>query len=147
MLASYRSSSSLRAAVASRLAVQTSPQPSPLSSQTSAIFARSPSEIRILFAAAITQTHNRTYLLCPVCKKTQWSLPVHLRRSCMKNSPGVDIERTVDAAKREANDWLRRGRVWEYYLIRKILDNPDPVGRQVADCFTLLAFSLFNFTT
>ncbi|KAL7886897.1 hypothetical protein AOLI_G00046180 [Acnodon oligacanthus] len=74
------------------------------------------------------QTRNRTYLLCPVCKKTQWSLPVHLRRSCMKNSPGVDIERTVDAAKREANELLRQDHVWEYDLIRKILDNPDPVG-------------------
>ncbi|KAL7886909.1 hypothetical protein AOLI_G00046300 [Acnodon oligacanthus] len=76
-----------------------------------------------------SQTRNRTHLLCPVCKKTQWSLPVHLRRSCMKNSPGVDIERTVDAAKREANELLRQDHVWEYDLIRKILDNPDPVGR------------------
>ncbi|KAL7886903.1 hypothetical protein AOLI_G00046240 [Acnodon oligacanthus] len=75
------------------------------------------------------ETRNRTYLLCPLCKKTQWSLPVHLRRSCMKNSPGVDIERTVDAAKREVNELLHRGRVWEHDLIRKILDNPDPVGR------------------
>ncbi|KAL7886900.1 hypothetical protein AOLI_G00046210 [Acnodon oligacanthus] len=76
-----------------------------------------------------SQTRNRTHLLCPVCKKTQWSLPVHLRRSCMKNSPGVDIERTVDAAKREANELLCQDHVWEYDLIRKILDNPDPVSR------------------
>ncbi|KAL7886913.1 hypothetical protein AOLI_G00046340 [Acnodon oligacanthus] len=80
-----------------------------------------------------SQTRNRTYLLCPVCKKTQWSLPVHLRRSCMKNSPGVDIERTVDAAKREANELLRQDHVWEYVLIRKILDNPDPVGRLIKE--------------
>ncbi|KAL7845144.1 hypothetical protein AOLI_G00233360 [Acnodon oligacanthus] len=65
--------------------------------------------------------------LPPVCKETQWSLPVHLRRSCMKNSPGMDIERAVDASEKEANELLRRGRVWEYGLIRKILDNPNPV--------------------
>ena len=64
----------------------------------------------------------------------------------MKDSPGVDIERAVDAAKKEANELLRRGRVWEYGLIRKILDNPDPVGRYDADCFTLLALCLFHFT-
>ncbi|KAL7886917.1 hypothetical protein AOLI_G00046380 [Acnodon oligacanthus] len=85
------------------------------------------------FFAVHSQTRNRTYLLCPVCKKTQWSLPVHLRRSCMKNSPGMDIERTVDAAKREANELLRQDHVWEYVLIRKILDNPDPVSRMIKE--------------
>ncbi|KAL7886918.1 hypothetical protein AOLI_G00046390 [Acnodon oligacanthus] len=93
------------------------------------VFMEPESEKTGLFIAEPSQTRNRTYLLCPVCKKTQWSLPVHLRRSCMKNSPGVDIERTVDAAKREANELLRQDHVWEYDLIRKILDNPDPVGR------------------
>ncbi|KAL7886926.1 hypothetical protein AOLI_G00046470 [Acnodon oligacanthus] len=47
----------------------------------------------------------------------------------MKNYPGVDIERAVDSAKKEANELLHRSWVWEYDLIRKILDNPDPVGR------------------
>ena len=98
------------------------------------------------FCLSYSQARNRTYLLCSICKKTQWSLPVHLRRSCMKDSPGVDIERAVDAAKKEANELLRRGRVWEYGLIRKILDNPDPVGRYDADCFTLLALCSFHFT-
>ncbi|KAL6489072.1 hypothetical protein MHYP_G00028130 [Metynnis hypsauchen] len=83
--------------------------------------------------ASDAQARNRTYLLCPFCKKTQWSLPVHLRRSCMKNSAGVDIERAVDAAKKEANELLCRGRIWEYGVIRKILDNPDPVGRMIKE--------------
>ncbi|KAL7886922.1 hypothetical protein AOLI_G00046430 [Acnodon oligacanthus] len=86
-------------------------------------------QLQLCSESFLHETRNRTYLLCPLCKKTQWSLPVHLRRSCMKNSPGVDIERTVDAAKREVNELLHRGCVWEHDLIRKILDNPDPVGR------------------
>ncbi|KAL7886905.1 hypothetical protein AOLI_G00046260 [Acnodon oligacanthus] len=97
------------------------------------VFMEPESEKTGLFIAEPSQTRNRTYLLCPVCKKTQWSLPVHLRRSCMKNSPGMDIERTVDAAKREANELLRQDHVWEYDLIRKILDNPDPVGRMIKE--------------
>ncbi|KAL7886911.1 hypothetical protein AOLI_G00046320 [Acnodon oligacanthus] len=100
---------------------------------TSREIRRSPLQIVEPVNETDSQTRNRTYLLCPVCKKTQWSLPVHLRRSCMKNSPGVDIERTVDAAKREANELLRQDNVWEYDLIRKILDNPDHVGRLIKE--------------
>ncbi|XP_049325546.1 uncharacterized protein LOC125785635 isoform X3 [Astyanax mexicanus] len=68
-----------------------------------------------------------------MCKKSHWSLPVHLRRSCMKNSSEADIRSVVESAKRAANNLLRTGRVWEYSLITRIMQSPDPVGRMIEE--------------
>ncbi|KAG9261351.1 hypothetical protein AMEX_G24872 [Astyanax mexicanus] len=84
-------------------------------------------------ASSAEKASNRTFLLCPMCNKTHWSLLVHLRRSCMKNSSEADILAVVESAKRTANNLLRTGRVWEYSLITRIMQSPDPVGRMIEE--------------
>ncbi|XP_076843645.1 uncharacterized protein LOC143488678 [Brachyhypopomus gauderio] len=77
--------------------------------------------------ASDAQACHRTFLLCTLCKKTHWSLSVHLRRNCMKNASETDFARAVETAKTEANNLLRNGRVWDYDLIKRIVSSPTPV--------------------
>ncbi|KAL7824321.1 hypothetical protein SRHO_G00346260 [Serrasalmus rhombeus] len=80
-------------------------------------------------AASAEQPRSRNFLLCPICKKTHWSLPVHLRRSCMRTSSEADILAVVESAKRAVSNLLRTGRVWEYSLLSRIMQSPDTIGR------------------
>ncbi|KAL6455529.1 hypothetical protein MHYP_G00360690 [Metynnis hypsauchen] len=56
----------------------------------------------------------RTHLMCPVCKNTSWSLPLHLRRVCLKRKSGADIKKLVTQAKHDANEFLRHGYLKSY---------------------------------
>lgn len=94
-----------------------------------------------------SQVRNRIFILCPVCKKAQSSLPLHLRMACTKHSPNDDMEFAVDAAKQEANRLLRRGRVWKYSLVQRIMDKPDPVARYNVKLFTLFVLKYQHFTS
>ncbi|XP_049329525.1 myelin transcription factor 1 [Astyanax mexicanus] len=77
--------------------------------------------------AAFVEGCYRPYLLCPVCKKTRWNLGAHLRRRCMRGRSAAEVEREVEMEKMTAQDLLRDGRVWDYSLIRRIMDQPDPI--------------------
>ncbi|KAL7825014.1 hypothetical protein SRHO_G00342260 [Serrasalmus rhombeus] len=79
------------------------------------------------------QPRSRNFLLCPICKKTHWSLPVHLRRSCMRTSSEADILAVVESAKRVVSNLLRTGRVWEYSLLSRIMQSPDTIGRMIEE--------------
>ncbi|KAL7825542.1 hypothetical protein SRHO_G00341240 [Serrasalmus rhombeus] len=65
--------------------------------------------------------------------KTHWSLPVHLRRSCMRTSSEADILAVVESAKRAVSNLLRTGRVWEYSLLSRIMQSPDTIGRMIEE--------------
>ncbi|KAL7825647.1 hypothetical protein SRHO_G00340400 [Serrasalmus rhombeus] len=65
--------------------------------------------------------------------KTHWSLPVHLRRSCMRTSSEADILAVVESAKRAVSNLMRTGRVWEYSLLSRIMQSPDTIGRMIEE--------------
>uniref|UniRef100_A0AAR2J544 Uncharacterized protein n=1 Tax=Pygocentrus nattereri TaxID=42514 RepID=A0AAR2J544_PYGNA len=103
-------------------------------------------------------TLYRNFLLCPICKKTHWSLPVHLRRSCMRTSSEADILAVVESAKRAVSNLLRTGRVWEYSLLSRIMQSPDTIDfwkvtvflvkcKKFNTCFCFLFFFFSPDTT
>ncbi|KAL6455043.1 hypothetical protein MHYP_G00363410 [Metynnis hypsauchen] len=73
----------------------------------------------------VTRKRLRTHLMCPVCKNTSWSLPLHLRRVCLEGKSGADIKKLVTQAKHDANKFLRHGRMWEYRSLHQIMEQPE----------------------
>uniref|UniRef100_A0A3B4CJB6 Core-binding (CB) domain-containing protein n=1 Tax=Pygocentrus nattereri TaxID=42514 RepID=A0A3B4CJB6_PYGNA len=90
-------------------------------------------KISVFLFLSNRQPRSRNFLLCPICKKTHWSLPVHLRRSCMRTSSEADILAVVESAKRAVSNLLRTGRVWEYSLLSRIMQSPDTIGRMIEE--------------
>ncbi|XP_072563868.1 uncharacterized protein [Paramormyrops kingsleyae] len=78
-------------------------------------------------------TSNRHFLLCPVCKKTQASLSVHLTRVCMKRSSKEAIQEVVEKAKQDALEVLQWGRVFSYRHLRDIMDDANPMSRMIQE--------------
>ncbi|XP_072563175.1 uncharacterized protein [Paramormyrops kingsleyae] len=78
-------------------------------------------------------TSNRHFLLCPVCKKTQASLSVHLTRVCMKRSSKEAIQEVVEKAKQDALEVLQWGRVFSYRHLRDIMDDAKPMSRMIQE--------------
>ncbi|KAI1898028.1 hypothetical protein AGOR_G00068080 [Albula goreensis] len=76
---------------------------------------------------------NRHVLMCSVCQKPVFSLPVHLRRTCMKNGTEAEIHAAVEAAKKDVAVLLQKGRIWEYITLKRIMDSPDPLRRMVEE--------------
>ncbi|KAL6455044.1 hypothetical protein MHYP_G00363420 [Metynnis hypsauchen] len=83
--------------------------------------------------AAEQQTRNRTRLLCPFCKKTVYSLPAHLRNTCVKESSEIRIKQLVDSAKKEAQRFLQHGRIWEFSELYHIMEQPDRLNRMIKE--------------
>ncbi|XP_072563864.1 uncharacterized protein [Paramormyrops kingsleyae] len=78
-------------------------------------------------------TSNRHFLLCPVCKKTQASLSVHLTRVCMKRSSKEAIQEVVEKAKQDVLEVLQWGRVFSYRHLRDIMDDANPMSRMIQE--------------
>ncbi|KAL6459453.1 hypothetical protein MHYP_G00329250 [Metynnis hypsauchen] len=83
--------------------------------------------------AAEQQTRNRTRLLCPFCKKTVYSLPAHLRNTCVKESSEIRIKQLVDSAKKEAQRFLQHGRIWEFSELYHIMEQPDRLNGMIKE--------------
>ncbi|XP_065151081.2 uncharacterized protein [Paramisgurnus dabryanus] len=74
-------------------------------------------------------THkNRHYLLCPICKKTQATLSVHLRRVCMKKATPKAITNVVEKAKSDVLEILQCGRIFSYGHLHRIFNYPDSLN-------------------
>ncbi|XP_055038962.2 uncharacterized protein [Misgurnus anguillicaudatus] len=79
-------------------------------------------------------THkNRHYLLCPICKKTQAILSVHLRRVCMKKATPKAITSVLDKAKSDVLEILQFGRIFSYDHLHRILNDPDSLSRLIEE--------------
>ncbi|XP_072563597.1 uncharacterized protein [Paramormyrops kingsleyae] len=81
----------------------------------------------------IPSASNRHFLLCPMCKKTQASLSVHLTRVCMKRSSKKDIHEVVKKAKQDSLEVLQCGRVFSYRHLREIMDDANPTSRMIQE--------------
>ncbi|KAA0712515.1 hypothetical protein E1301_Tti019089 [Triplophysa tibetana] len=84
-------------------------------------------------ASQSTNVHNRHFLACPTCKKTQATLSVHLRRVCMKNATPEAIAKVVEKAKADSLEILQTGRVFSYGQLAKIMLDPSPIDSLIEE--------------
>ncbi|XP_048828059.1 uncharacterized protein LOC125729431 isoform X2 [Brienomyrus brachyistius] len=76
---------------------------------------------------------SRHFLLCPVCKKTQPSLSVHLARVCMKRSSKEAIQEVMEKEKKNSLELLQWGRVFSYRHLREIVYDTNIFDRLVQE--------------
>lgn len=67
----------------------------------------------------------RIPLLCKFCMKNWDTLPVHLKRVCMKNSTPVEIAEVVSEARQGMVDHLWNGRIYRYHNLSVMYDEDN----------------------
>ncbi|XP_041799710.1 uncharacterized protein LOC121611295 isoform X2 [Chelmon rostratus] len=72
-------------------------------------------------------------LLCPVCKRPQNCLSVHLRKVCMKTDTREAIKAVVKKEKRNLYELESSGRVFSQALLLQIMDDTDPLSRMTEE--------------
>lgn len=71
---------------------------------------------------------DRRILYCLRCKKAFHTLPVHLKRVCMRGSTAEERVAELKRAKESQREWTRVGRRWEYRDLCSMV--PDSQSRQ-----------------
>ena len=75
-------------------------------------------------------SENHHLIVCPVCYKTQRSLPVHLRDCCLKGRPEDDIGSTTNGQRDLVYQFLADGWVVDAEDVHKFIANHPDYGME-----------------